>query len=34
MVEVKELTKEYNGSVIINNISLTISDGEFVGIVG
>lgn len=34
MVEVKELTKEYNGSVIINNISLTILDGEFVGIVG
>ena len=34
MVELKELTKEYNGTVIVNDISLKISDGEFVGIVG
>ncbi len=34
MIEVNDLTVEFNGRVILDNISMTIEKGEFVGILG
>lgn len=34
MLEVKDLTVHYDGAIALNNVSLDVGDGEFVGVVG
>ena len=34
LIEIKDLTKAYNGKVVLNRISETIFDGEKVGVIG
>ncbi len=34
MLEVKDLTVHYDGAMALNNVSLNVGEGEFVGVVG
>jgi len=34
LLEVKDLTVYYNGALALNNVNLTVKDGEFVAVVG
>lgn len=34
MIEIKNLTKVYNGKAALDNVNLNISDGQIVGLVG
>ena len=34
MIEIKNIVKQYNGVPVINNLNLTVNDGEFVVLIG
>ena len=34
MIDIKNLTKVYNGKAALDNVNLTLEDGQIVGIVG